>query len=104
MTVSSLSSISGIPFMGSSLPSRSAAPAGQAAGTPDFASVLSNMATQTAGDMRAAEDMAIKGLQGQAPVQDVAQSMMKAQTSLQTALAIRDRAVSAYQDITKRTI
>ncbi len=48
--------------------------------------------------------MAIKGLQGQAPVQDVVQAVMKAQTSLQTALAIRDKAISAYQDLTRMTI
>ena len=48
--------------------------------------------------------MAIKGLQGQAPVQDVVQAVMKAQTSLQTALALRDKAVTAYQDITRMPI
>lgn len=104
MTVSALSPLADIPFLGSSLPSRPAGAVAQAAGAPDFSSVLSSMATQTATDMRTAESMAIKGLQGQAPVQEVVQSMMQAQTSLQTALAIRDKAVSAYQDLTKMTI
>jgi flagellar hook-basal body complex protein FliE len=104
MTVSALSPLADIPFLGSSLPSKAASAATPGAGATDFASVLSGMATQTATDVRTAETFAIKGLQGQAPVQDVAQSMMQAQTSLQTALAIRDKAVSAYQELTRMTI
>jgi flagellar hook-basal body complex protein FliE len=104
MTVSALSALADIPLTGASFPTKPAAAAAQGAGAPDFASVLSGMAQQTATELRGAETMAIKGLQGQAPVQDVVQSMMHAQTSLQTALAIRDKVVSAYQDITKMTI
>ena len=48
--------------------------------------------------------MAIKGIQGQAPVQEVVQAVMKAETSLQTALAIRDKAISAYQDLSRMAI
>jgi flagellar hook-basal body complex protein FliE len=104
MTVSALSPLAGIPSIGSSLPSQAAGAAQQTAGTADFTSVLSGMATRTATDLRSAESLAIKGLQGQAPVQEVVQSVMQAQTSLQTALAIRDKAISAYQDITKMSI
>jgi flagellar hook-basal body complex protein FliE len=78
--------------------SAAAAPAG------DFTSVLADMAKQAASTVRAGEDTAIKGIQGQAPVQEVVQSVMRAQTSLQTALALRDKAVSAYQDVIRMTI
>jgi flagellar hook-basal body complex protein FliE len=48
--------------------------------------------------------MAIKGIQGQAPVKDVVQAVMQAQTSLQTALAIRDKVVTTYQELTRMSI
>ena len=76
----------------------------QAAGTPSFASVLSSLATETSSAIRASEDVSIKGIQGQASVQEVVQSVMKAQTALQTAMAIRDKAVSAYQDLIRMPI
>ena len=104
MTVSLLSPLAGIPSLASTIPTGPAATAAQAAGAPDFASVLSNMASQTVTAVKTGEDMAIKGLQGQAPVQDVVQAVMSAQTSLQTALAIRDKAITAYQDLTRMTI
>ena len=102
MIVSSLSPLADIPSLSRSIPTKSAA--AQAAGTPDFASVLSDMASQTVSTVKTGEDMAIKGIQGQASTQEVVQAVMKAQTSLQTALAIRDKAVSAYQDITRMPI
>jgi flagellar hook-basal body complex protein FliE len=79
-------------------------PAAQPTDAPDFASVLSSLASGTASSIKTGEELAIKGLQGQAPVQDVVQAVMKAQTSLQTALAIRDKAVSAYQDLIRMPI
>ncbi len=65
---------------------------------------MADMANQTVSSLKTSEDMAIKGIQGQAPVQDVVQAVMTAQTSLQTAMAIRDKAISAYQDLTRMTI
>ena len=103
MTISSLSPLADIPLLGSSLPSKPVS-ATQAAGIPDFASVLADMASQAASSIRTGEDMAIKGIQGQAPVQDVVQAVMKAQTSLQTALAIRDKVVTTYQELTRMSI
>jgi flagellar hook-basal body complex protein FliE len=104
MTVSSVTPLADIPFLGGSIPTKPASQAAQAAGAPDFGSVLADMARETASALRSSDDMAIKGMQGQAAVQDVVQAVMKAQTSLQTALAIRDKAVSAYQDLTRMTI
>ncbi len=104
MTIPSLSPFADIPLVSSSIPARPAAAAGQAKGVPDFASVMSDMASQTVSAVKTSEDMAIKGIQGQAPVQDVVQAVMKAETSLQTALAIRDKAISAYQDLSRMAI
>lgn len=104
MTIPSLNALSNVSPLGGvrsgEMGVRSAAPAG----TPDFASVLADLTNRTASDVKAGEETAIKGIQGQAPVQDVVQAVMKAQTSLQTALAIRDKVVSAYQDLTRMPI
>jgi flagellar hook-basal body complex protein FliE len=62
------------------------------------------MASQAASSIRTGDSMAIKGIQGQAPVQDVVQAVMQAQTSLQTALAIRDKVVTTYQELTRMSI
>ncbi len=104
MTVPSLSPVANTSFLSSSIPTKAATAATQTAGATDFASVLGDMASQTVSSLRTSEDMAIKGIQGQAPVQDVVRAVMNAQTSLQTALAIRDKAISAYQDLTRMPI
>ena len=104
MAIDRLSSLSGfIPF-GTMQAKKPAASTAKPADGGDFASVLSDLAKQTASTLRASEETAMKGVQGQAPVQEVVQSVMRAQTSLQTALALRDKAVSAYQDLIRMPI
>ncbi len=79
----------------------------RAAGTDavgDFGQVLNQVATGAVSDLKAGEAAAISGLQGKMPVQQVVQSVMSAQQSLQTALAVRDKVVSAYQEISRMTI
>ncbi len=104
MAIDPLSSVSGFVPLGLTQQKKPLVSNAQAAGSGDFASVLSDMAKQTAATLKAGEDTAIKGIQGKAPVQEVVQSVMQAQTSLQTAIALRDKAVSAYQDLTKMSI
>ncbi len=104
MAIDPLSSISSFSPLANTQPKKPLASAVQPGGSGDFASVLSDLAKQTASTLKATEDTAIKGIQGQAPVQDVVQSVMRAQTSLQTAIALRDKAVSAYQDIIRMPI
>ena len=104
MAIDPLSSLSSFGSLGSMQAKAPAAPSVQAGGPNDFASVLSDLAKQTASTLKSTEATAIKGIQGQAPVQDVVQSVMRAQTSLQTAMALRDKAISAYQDLIRMSI
>jgi len=104
MAIDPLSSLSSFGSLGISQAKKAAASNAQSSNSGDFASVLSDLAKQTASTLKASEDTAIKGIQGQAPVQDVVQSVMRAQTSLQTAMALRDKAISAYQDLTRMPI
>jgi flagellar hook-basal body complex protein FliE len=101
MAIPSISALADMPLVGSSIPTK---PAAQAAATPDFSSVLAEMASHTVSDVRTGEQMALKGIQGQAPVQEVVQAVMQAQTSLQTALAIRDKVITAYQELIRMPI
>jgi flagellar hook-basal body complex protein FliE len=70
----------------------------------DFARVLGNLAQDTVTNLKGGEAAAISGLRGQAPVQDVVDAVMSAERSLQTALALRDKTVAAYQEISRLQI
>lgn len=75
--------------------------AGNAANGMSFASIMGNMATQAVGTIKGAESMSFAGIKGQASTREVVDSMLQADQTLQTAIAIRDKVVSAYLDITK---
>jgi flagellar hook-basal body complex protein FliE len=87
---------------GGGLPSGAAAPAGDGAGS--FAEALGQAATKTVNTMQNAEQMAIEALKGNADTRQVADAVMSAQQALQTAIAIRDKIVSAYLDISRMSI
>jgi len=74
------------------------------AAAPDFAQMLGQVVNDAVGTLQAGESAAIQGLQGALPPFKVVETIMGAQRTLQQALAIRDKAVSAYQEITRMTI
>ena len=70
----------------------------------DFSSVLSQVSNDAVQKLRTAETSAVSGIEGKASAQDMVQSVMSAQESLQTALAVRDKSVAAFQEITRMSI
>lgn len=70
----------------------------------DFGQMLSQVTSDSVDKLKAGEATAISGLHGKATVQQVVEAVSDAQGALQTALAVRDKVVSAYQDISKMTI
>ncbi|WP_421699460.1 flagellar hook-basal body complex protein FliE [Ancylobacter sp.] len=74
-----------------------------AAGT-GFSDMLADISGQAVSSLQGAEAAAITGLQGKASVQHVVQTIMAAETTLQTALAVRDKVVAAYQEISRMAI
>ncbi len=70
----------------------------------DFSQMMTQVANDTVSKLKTGEATAISGLQGKATVQQVVEAVSDAQGSLQTALAVRDKAISAYQEITRMTI
>ncbi len=81
-----------------------AAAQGAAQAGGDFGQVLSKVASDALHSVKHAEAVSVDGLEGKANVQTVVQSVMSAEESLQTALAIRDKSVAAFQEITRMAI
>ena len=69
-----------------------------------FANVLGSMATNTINNLKQAEAASFAGIKGTATTREVVDAVLAAEQSLQTALALRDKIVSAYLDITKMQI
>ena len=81
-----------------------AASASAPAAGPSFSDVLAEISGSGLHALRQGEAAALAGIQGQASVQQVVQAVMSAEQSLQTAIAIRDKVVAAYQEISRMAI
>jgi flagellar hook-basal body complex protein FliE len=86
-------------------------PAGVAKAAPsaDFgatlAQALSNAASNTVSNLQNADRISMKALQGgDVSTRDVVDSVMSAERSLQTAIAIRDKIVTAYLEVSRMAI
>ncbi len=79
-----------------------AAPASTQA--PSFEQALAQVIGSAVNTLQTGEAVAIQGVEGAVSPMKVVDSVMAAQRSLQTVLAIRDKAVSAYQDIARMAI
>jgi flagellar hook-basal body complex protein FliE len=75
-----------------------------AAPTVDFMDVLSQVSSKAVNTMKAGEAASIQGIEGKMSVQQVVEAVMSAEKTLQTALAVRDKVVSAYQEISRMAI
>jgi flagellar hook-basal body complex protein FliE len=75
-----------------------------APGAQSFGEVLAEFSAGTIGALKQGEAAAISGMQGNAPLQQVVEAIMEAERSLQTAIAIRDKVVAAYQELSRMTI
>ncbi|MBB4199367.1 flagellar hook-basal body complex protein FliE [Rhodoblastus sphagnicola] len=70
----------------------------------DFGQALASAASDAIKTLKTAETTSMAGLEGKASVQQVTESVMSAERTLQTSLAIRDKAISAYQQISQMQI
>ena len=75
-----------------------------ATGGADFGKVLADVANNTVDALKAGESAAIGGITGSRSVQQVVDAMLNAEEALQTAVAVRDKLVSAYQEISRMNI
>jgi len=70
----------------------------------DFGTMLGQALQGAVQSGHAAETEAAQAIAGQADLTQVVQAVSRAELTLQTATAIRDRVVQAYQDIMKMPI
>ena len=99
--------IEGVSAIGSASESvgvRSTQAAAAPAEGPSFDQALTQMIGSAIDALQTGEATAIQGVEGAAAPMKVVESVMAAQRSLQTVLAIRDKAVAAYQEIARMTI
>lgn len=69
-----------------------------------FAEVLGNMTTDAIRSMKSAEGVSLQAIRGEANTREVVDAVMSAEQSLQTAIAIRDKVVTAYLEIARMQI
>lgn len=79
---------------------RTGAATGAQAGE-SFASVLGGMASEAVDSLKHAEAASFAGIKGTMNTREVVDAVMQADQSLQTVMAVRDKVVSAFLDITK---
>ena len=70
----------------------------------DFSEVLSSLAASATATMKTGEAMSLAGMQGKVSTQEVVSAVMDAEQTLQTAIAIRDKAVAAYLELSRMAI
>jgi flagellar hook-basal body complex protein FliE len=69
-----------------------------------FADALSSAAGRTVETLQNADAIAVRALQGEVPTREVVDAIMSAEQALQTSIAIRDKIVSAYLEISRMAI
>ena len=69
-----------------------------------FADFMSNLGTSFVDNLKTAEKTSMNGVMGKASAREVVESVMTADQTLQTAIAFRDKIVSAYLEVVKMPI
>lgn len=78
--------------------------AGAASPQGDFASVVAGVLSELPNQLRAAEATSVAGMQGHADMMSVVSQLMQAEQQLQTAIAVRDKVVAAYLEVSRMSI
>jgi flagellar hook-basal body complex protein FliE len=65
----------------------------------DFSTMVGEAASAALDTLRGAERTTARGVAGKADVQEVVQALTNAELTMQSVVAIRDKIVSAYNDV-----
>ncbi|WP_421855232.1 flagellar hook-basal body complex protein FliE [Oricola sp.] len=71
---------------------------------PSFAEALRGITADAVNDIRHAEEMSFRGITGEADIRDVTDAVMSAEQSLSAAVAIRDKIVTAFLEVSRMQI
>ncbi len=66
--------------------------------------MLAQLSNDAVNKLNTSETMSVAGISGKATTQSVVEAVISAQEALQTAVAVRDKAVSAFQEVTRMSI
>ena len=69
-----------------------------------FAETLKSLGEGVVSNLKVAEGQSFAAIRGQVPTREVVDAIMAAEQSLQTAVAIRDKMVTAYLEIARMQI
>lgn len=69
-----------------------------------FAEMVTRLASTTITRLETAEAVSLQGLKGEADTREVVDAVLSAEQSLQAAIAIRDKIVTAYLEISRMAI
>ncbi|MDX3926384.1 MAG: flagellar hook-basal body complex protein FliE [Shinella sp.] len=103
--VSSLFSTNPLSSVTNETSSSSMAP--QSGGTStqmSFADVMGDMASDMVNTLKLGEAKSFEGVRGTANTREVVDAVMNAEQTLQTAIAIRDKVVTAYLEVSRMQI
>ncbi|WP_061020725.1 flagellar hook-basal body complex protein FliE [Bradyrhizobium sp. CCH5-F6] len=84
--------------------SPAATTATQASDDLGFESVMKQVTTDAIGTLKAGEAASISAMQGKESTRRVVEALMSAEQALQTAVAVRDKVVQAYQEVVRMSI
>jgi len=73
-------------------------------GGVSFSSFLKQKAEESIDTLKASEQISAKAVTGEADLTDVVQAVTAAELTLQTVVSVRDRMISAYQEIMRMPI
>lgn len=69
-----------------------------------FTDVMASLGQGVVSNLRVAEENSLAAVRGEVPTRDVVDAIMAGEQSLQTAVAIRDKLVTAYLEIARMQI
>ena len=76
----------------------------QASDDLGFESVMKQVTSDAIGTLKAGEAASISAMQGKESTRRVVEALMSAEQALQTAVAVRDKVVQAYQEVVRMSI
>ncbi|WP_299866051.1 flagellar hook-basal body complex protein FliE [uncultured Hoeflea sp.] len=86
------------------MPQMPASPSAVADPQNSFAEVMQSLGEGVVSNLKTAEGQSFAAVRGEAVTRDVVDAIMTAEQSLQTAVAIRDKLVTAYLEIARMQI
>ena len=69
-----------------------------------FESVMKQVTTDAISTLKAGEAASISAMQGKESTRKVVEALMSAEQAMQTAVAVRDKVVQAYQEVVRMSI